>query len=128
MKKLACSALVVSLAFMFQIQQAKSQTDSELVTLLQQQVARISPSISFTIDQTNKKQENVISSDNYSFTLEGKGVFQGIPDVSFTAYFNKAGKPNYFRAMMPDAKAPGNLNLDELAAGPDWKQFFLPTA
>jgi len=103
----------------------KAQTDEEIISTLKQEVARVSSSVSFSLDSFAKKDEG-ISKDNYSFTLAGHGSFMGIPDVEFLAYFNKAGKPNYFRATLPDAKTAGTLNIDALTASTSLQQLFLP--
>ncbi|GEM_PF-6791068 len=121
--------IISTVCLLLQLQALYAQTDAELVQRLKDQVARISTSASFSFEELKRTEdpELSISRDNYSFTLEGKGSFMGIPDVEILAYFTKSGSPNYFRALLPTAKTAGNLNLDALAAGPDWKNFFLPS-
>lgn len=111
--------------FSFLSQLTEAQTDDEMIATLKEQVSRVSSSVDFNIDSFTKADEGV-ARDNYSFTLNGHGTFTGIPNVTFLAYFNKEGKPNYFRASLPDATTPGMLNMDALAASNSLQQFFLP--
>ncbi|MCI0541853.1 MAG: hypothetical protein L0Z50_42190 [Verrucomicrobiales bacterium] len=88
--------------------------------------ARLSPSATFDLNPSPGPDEASLSIDNYSYTLTGRGTFNAVPNVEFTAYFNGKGEPNYFRAQIPDSSSPGNLNIDALAAGPDWRQLLVP--